>query len=509
MTMVPCQKLGQSKKLSLSVIVSTLFVSFLSFVNTANAQMGGGLPTFQPTTGWSVNQTLISKNHGISDVKLPCMMATEFDNGYVVRIAGGDQKLMALAVDFRQQVFQQGRKYTAQVDVDGSFVQRVTATAFSNSVLLFNIRSLNGFYRALQNGQYMTLFVEDNGFKFALSDVASGINALESCYTGVPAATTQMALGNSGPTNMPTDMTADTMPLGMPTDMGDNAMAPITATSAKMGKVESEALGDTPKTRTASIGPQKMTPISPSVRPEMSTDRWNSRVSKPIDMPQGVSRNVTGSIAGTSAKMTKSANQTWRAKEGDDIRMTLERWATQADVAIDWQAGQSSGAVVENINYAGSFENAVQMLMAENSAAMGLEAQMQGSLRDSRSSSMSSTAGGAPMALRPIQTNQMPSQRTAMAPSSSMSGGKWNAQRGANLEQVLGDWSRKNNVELIWQSHQGFAVMRNVNSSGSFEVALQSLLGQYTNEAMRPAAQLNTDPTTGKRVLIVDATGAM
>ncbi len=535
--------LASSRQRVLKKLALCLSVSILSFPiasGSSNAQMG--IPSFEPTSGWAVNQTLLAQNHGLKDVKLPCMMATEYDNGYIVRLAGGGNKLMALAVDFRQQVFQQGRQYEAQIDLDGAYNQAVVATAFSESILLFNIRTTQGLYDKVKGANNMTLYVEDNGFKFSLSGVKSGLNSLESCYSGkmddieAPqmANVNKIPLDNSRSYPQPLGQSADTLPtpdgadsiIASTANMNlDGGASDLPASQPRrqksgMGKaisdgmmIDGEVVG----------GPSKMTAITPSTvsgRPELSTNRWQNKVSRPLDAPdyRGAATDVTPNadldmmvsdatdeVLATprvsapikTATREVKPNNIWQAAAGDSVRGTLERWANVAGVEIDWQANQAGGVIANSFEYNGQFETAVQTLMAENAAVMGLQAEMQ-----------MMSAGG----YKPSNVGTMPKQSAyragaSAAPSYANKGVKWSANQGDSLERVLTEWARKENVELIWQSNQNFNVMRGVNSNSSFEIALQALLGQYTSEVMRPAAQLNIDPSTGIRMLIVDSTG--
>ena len=532
MILAPCRQKTMLKKLALCL--SLLILSFTIFSSASKAQVNAALPTFEPTTGWAVNQTLLSKNHGLKNVKLPCMMATEFNNGYIVRIAGGDNKLMALAVDFRQQVFQQGRQYEAQIDIDGAYVQPVTATAFSESILLFNIRKTQGLYERIEAAKYLTLFVEDNGFKFALTNIQTGLASLESCYNGnlgdvsAPqiASVKKIPLDN-GVLDLPPSQPRRTKPevIGAPIIPDATTINNPPMIDSTELPVIAEPLIDAPID-----APTKMTaitPSTPSARPQLSTNRWQNKVSRPLDLPLDLPPVTTNAsteslehiptmptapndaiVATTEAFIPQTVdrapkpNNIWQAGAGDDIRGTLERWARVANVDIDWQANQAGGFVANNFEYNGQFEVAVQTLMAENAAVMGLQAKMQ----TIGSGYKASNVGTLPaQSTYHTGTSAAPSSTNRLAHSGSA---KWAAQQGDDLEIVLNEWARKENVELIWQSNQPFNVMRGVNSNGTFEIALQALLGQYTNEVMRPAAQLNIDPTTGIRLLIVDSTGA-
>ena len=73
------------------------------------------------------------------------------------------------------------------------------------------------------------------------------------------------------------------------------------------------------------------------------------------------------------------------------------------------------------------------------------------------------------------------------------------------MQQILKNWSKQEGVEFIWESNQGFSVLSPVNVNGSYEEALQSLLGQYNNLRIRPAVNLNNDPVTGRQTLFVQS----
>lgn len=376
----------------------------------------GGIPQFVPASGWDVSPTSLSQVRGLKGMKLPCMMMTQYDNGFVMRLSGGGRNLLAMAIDFRQGVFRQGKKYNAALKINESYTERTRATAFSDSVLIFNLREVPTFYQGLRDAGTLGLEVEGNEMVFMLGGITEGLERLESCYGGntTPTKGVQQASGVPGATKWEDDVTP--MPVG-------TAMAP-----------------------------------APAVR--------------------------TG---------------VWEARAGDDMRRTLERWSNQAGVDVAWQAG-NSGRVASDIRISGSFEEAVQNLMAQNSAALGLEANLMGG---------DAPRSGTPQPILPSHVNNTISapppvhQPVSHAP---MQNAKWHATPGANLQQVLHQWSRNAGVEFVWQSNQNFTIKHAINSSGSYESALQSLLNQFVNDGIRPAAQLNNDPVTGRRILFIEST---
>ena len=433
-------------------IKSCLFVAIMAGVAAVHAPavhaqpvMGSPVPSFMPVGGWQVSPTSLSEIRGLPKIKLPCMMMTNYDNGYIVRLSGGGQSMLAMAIDFRQNVFVQGRKYNAVVNLNNGYTRNGEATAFSQSVLIFNVRPFNGFYQALQQASAMMINIENNAFEFSLGDLGAATQRLEACFSG------NMSVPPTGVPMGPTPAGMTTLP--EPPAPGEENKSPA--------------------------------PMAPAVS---TGPNWNEKVSPaPSQRPA----------------MPLSAQQTrWEAKAGDDIRMTLQRWAGNAGVALDWQSDRG-GQVVSDISITGTFEDAVQVLMAQNAAVMGLEANMMGA--GTQPAAYSSY--GQPQQLMPPQQPMMGAtvNRHDMN-AAGIGSGRWNAPAGSSLQQVLAIWSRQAGVELIWESNEGFAVKAPVSMNGSYEDALQKLLNQYVSDSVRPAAQLNNDPISGRRVLLVQST---
>lgn len=388
-----------------------LFVTICVVISSTSGLRAQEIPTFNPLGSWNVSKTNLSQARGLSGVQLPCVMAATFDNGYVLRLSGGGQRIMALAIDFRQDVFRQGRKYPVKITLGNSGPQNLSATAFSKSILIFNMRKLGSVYAQLAGAQTMMLDIDGNAFRFNLGNIAQSVNQLEQCYNP-SAAKTKPAV---------------------------------------------------PK-------------ISKAVTPMLSkADSWTDKVT-----PEPVERE-------NRLVQVPSVNSTqlWTAKSGDDLKQTLMTWSRRAGVTLDWQA-ENSGAVVGDIQVNGTFEDAVQALMAQNSAALGVNADFQG------------TGRRAPQRISPMTS-------APNAPQRQQARAAFSAPAGVSLQVVLAQWSKQAGVDFIWNANQDFKVKAPVSGS-SFEAALQSLLGQYVNDKYRPAAALNNDPNTKQRLLSIDAT---
>lgn len=421
------------------LLVAVAF-SALTFTGTQSlqAQMVAAptnVPDFMPTQGWHVQPTVVQGIKKLPNVKLPCMAKTVYDNGYELRLSGSEGRLLAMAVDFRQNIFARGRQYPSTIVIPAMGPKAVTATAFSNSVLIFNLRNLAGIYQVLPAAPSFELNIEGNIMRFGTGGLSVAMAQLESCFQG--------RMMSGGP--------------GFKTQMPPPVIQPAVA----------------------SVPPVQSVPMDDGniVKPRFS--EWEKSVSK-------------DPYRAEPAKTFKDPVQrrtVWQAKAGDDLQQTLQRWGSKAGVDIAWQAG-NNGTVANDVYLTGTFEDAVQSLMAQNAAALGIQANMQGAMP------------AQPISLAPTVSHA----HMGAPPAPHAVSARWSAKPGDSLRQVLTEWSRNTGVDIMWQSNTGFRVKRPVSANGSYEAALQSLLQQYQGDSLRPAVQLNNDPVTGERVLFVQST---
>lgn len=405
---------------------------FLAPVQGASAAV-----SFMPVSGWTVGSTELASVRGLKGVKLPCVLSAEYDNGFVVRFSGGGNQMLALAIDFRQNVFNQGEKYNAVLSVGDGYVKQVPASAFTSSTLIFNLRDYSDFYTTLKGAQKFSLDVEGNSFEFSLQQMANNLGSLESCYATGNAAPIQPI---SAPSAAPAPVEQMPVQQGLPQSFDDIMKAPAdNAPAMRQARV-------TPRPAPAAI-----TPMPGETRPD--------------------------SIAaqGRVSRAAAPASQ-WTARAGEDMRTVLSRWASTAGYDLEWQASDS-GKVVQDISLNGRFEDAVSQLLAENRAASGIK----GRFDDGSSTPRSTTF-------------------VSSLPSST-----WTASQGADLRSVLNGWAQKEGVQIVWKTSASMPTVKSpVQQTGSFESALSAILDQYANDSRRPVAQLNIDPRTKKRTLLLD-----
>jgi hypothetical protein len=80
----------------------------------------------------------------------------------------------------------------------------------------------------------------------------------------------------------------------------------------------------------------------------------------------------------------------------------------------------------------------------------------------------------------------------------------WTARPGATLKEVLSDWSKTAKVELDWVTPYDYPIGNAFTFKGTFEQAVDSLLGTYSRESPRPRGRLYPNLPEGPSVLMVN-----
>lgn len=522
-------------------ILTFVLIGALSPVGAAFA---ADVPVFKPASDWNVGATQLSSVRGLN-VKLPCVVSNEYDNGFVVRFSGGGGTFLAMAVDFRQGIFKQGRQYDTLLSVGDSYAKQVKATAFTDSTLIFNLRPLPDMYGAIKGGKTMGLDIDGNVMTFELGALAPALASLESCYAGTetpPAINSMAEQTGAAPAakveSMPVEPVApppavaqkelprtfdeimkgaetETQPAPAPAPAQKTAQKGMTPMvektpenpapvkeipgreSARMD-VESEPLAPPVAAKktvqnAAAKNEKPSSPMkiaTPGLKPVAKAEapKMAAVESAPIPLMREPAEDIAPVQNAAPVKPAPAAPHVWEAKAGEDMKIVLSRWATQAGYDLDWQSTQD-GKVAQDMRMSGPFDQAVTQLLAENGAASGIAGQIE-------------TSDGYTKDLK--RADAAPAPVATPAAARTVPAANWSAQRGANIQGVVDGWAKKAGVKVIWQSYMSIPVKAPVQLSGSFEEAVGGLLDQYATDSTRPVGQLNTDPETGERTLLMN-----
>ncbi len=534
--------------LCLNVCLTALL--FSSTITASYAQSTrAGIPQFMPASEWEIKPTNMGTLRGLEALKLPCVMKATYDNGFILRFAGGGKRILSMAADFRQPIFITGQEYNARVHFDAAVSRDVQATAFSDSVLLFNLETLGNIYPQLLKTRVLRLEVEGNSMAFNLGNISEGAARLDACFTGTTGLRTAVIPKSSLPDSMARnriqssqaapEVYSDTnlsrprlsRPViggGTSVDNSPRVAASETTKSMREPRIGGDAghvlpLVQTPEVRIPRVHDPEIVQSVPQATPQAPTrlrkldipevnqplpspvGLRGARVSRAIEDDQSAPRIRVASPSTRAAaaqditiptpsnmpigQMTankaptplRATPESWSAQAGEDMRAVLERWASRADVDLQWEAS-NNGSVASNVNVIGSFEQAVQTLMAQNATAMGLAADMR----------------------QPTQATHSISHASGAAWEGGLGGSKWIAARGASLRETLQSWSVKDGTAFLWKAGREFKVKEPVQNNGDYTQALQELLNQYADDTIRPAAAFNVDPSSGNKLLTVE-----
>lgn len=525
-----------SVRISIFLCFNVCFAALL-FFSTMTASYAqstrANIPQFLPASEWEVKSTDIASARGLEALKLPCVMKIDYNNGFLLRFAGGGKRILSMAADFRQPIFNRDGRYQARLSLDGTALRTIEASAFSDSVLLFNLESLGNIYSSLSKAKTLQLEVEGNKMSFNLGNVQTALARLDQCFTG----TTGLTSGVLPKSTLPDQMIRNGIQSSQPAPdsfsdtnlsrprlsrpvIGEavfdnsprNAAAEITKSmreprvASQNGSIQSPIV-ETPRIvpSTTPLRVEKLQ-IPDEARPlPRPSSLGSGRVSRAISdggsvlerlpsvprvvpdvQPESSALPLEAVTVGKAPTPLRANANTWTASAGDDMRGVLERWGSRAGVDVQWDA-VNNGRVASDVNVTGTFEQAVQTLMAQNAAALGLEADMR-----------QSAAQTAPVFTQ--ASNSVNGHKWQ----GSLGQSKWVAARGASLRETLQRWSVQDGTAFLWKAGREYKVKETVQNNGNYTEALQQLLNQYADDTIRPAAQFNADPVTGNKLLTVE-----
>jgi hypothetical protein len=253
------------------------------------------------------------------------------------------------------------------------------------------------------------------------------------------------------------------------------------------------------------VNQESAVPRAPSTPPiEQKTSNEIEMPADPIDVVDAValesfqaSDNLVEGVEGKedsaqavsdrddSESATANERQ-WTAKKGQTLSEILKDWAGIAGVNTHF-AMSSNPALSRDITTNGSFEVAVNALLNEVGAGDSKTTAIVKNA-EGRVTHIAGYQGGT---LKGVEDN--PSQGT----------NRWRALQGTDLRKVLKRWSIKNNVDFVWQSPETFLLPKSMKANVGYNQAVALLLSQFEGQPVRPVGQLNIDPDTGQKSLIV------
>lgn len=382
------------------VFKAILAISFLALSPVAvHAADKGDAPVYTPTSAWLVGPASLDMgSEAASAGKMPCVVANQYSNGYVVRFSGGGDALMAMAIDFRQKVFTPRQKYEVEFSVPGQFFQTVEGAAYDEGTLLFGLYKTPDFYKALQKADTLTIKAEGTTIALNMVGLSDGFRRMNECYEPdkvtksqtaaatplpVPVAAPKETVTKQNPllqgslTPMPGETIAPPpaqAPAPMPVSQGKGRPDPEASVNAVLqnGGDVSPAGGSASmliaKAKEAQQTAQRLAATGPAASNNAEaannngapmTGSWSQpKTIKPL-RPNASEVMVQN---GTPGAMTAAQDLRWRAVKGGDLHDVLSSWAAGAGVKLMWMANQNF-MVERSLSYTGTFQQAVSQIL--------------------------------------------------------------------------------------------------------------------------------------------------
>ncbi len=379
------------------------------------------MPRLAPTSGWLVGQAATDDQVNTQGVPLPCVAMNQFENGFTVRLSGGGGRIIAMALDFRQDALGRGERYPVRVSVDRSYAHDFEGSAFDSGTLVIDTSTDSALFSALAHGQIMIIGLGGSVAAFDLKGMPDGLARLETCYRPMPDAGAQQARAMIPQPVLPDAGRQDAQqeaPVAAP--VGMRSIGASEASSAEVKKESEKAKAESalapqsvaqdshmqasPGTKSADSPEGKALPplkidaalnlAATSVEqvqqknPEKAaTPKQASPVSEPVkaqvkapeESPEeGPVQNIAvipSHPAQAPMQLSSQASPDsptvllWNAQKGEDVRNVLSRWSQKAGVNLVWTSKQS-GIVRNDFHREGNFQGAVYALLAETGQNM-------------------------------------------------------------------------------------------------------------------------------------------
>lgn len=173
------------------IFLKSVCAAFLSFaaicpsdIVYAADQNGAGGALHLPTSAWLVGPASLASLGGQTGRGLPCVMANQFDNGYMLRFSVVENKVLAIALDFRGDLFVPGDQYTVRVTAGKDFDHAVNTTAFDKATLIANMQKFKTAYSALKQADELDITFGETMLRFSLAGVGEGLSRAQRCTKG-------------------------------------------------------------------------------------------------------------------------------------------------------------------------------------------------------------------------------------------------------------------------------------------------------------------------------------
>lgn len=287
-----------------------------------------------PSSAWLVGPATLADGAAGEGVGIPCVMVNKFSNNVEMRLSGGGEAILAMALTVDEKTFTKDESYLISIGFTEAEGVQLPAQAFSEETLVIGLEPGKDFYKALKGSDAMYVTLGTGKMEFSLLGVLQALVRLEQCY----------------------------QPEGLV------APAPEAAAPVEKSIPEPEGIRTIDPEETKNIAAMIKTAddnsLPPAVVPE--TPEVSKPLPEPVQAPakqQVKPRDIL--TPGTATAVTGEGQQMrWRVMKGANLQSIFEVWAQSANARLIWNAGQGF-SVLESLAMQGTFEGAVEAVLGQ------------------------------------------------------------------------------------------------------------------------------------------------
>lgn len=488
-------------------------------------------PVAKPMSAWLVGPSQVSSFDAAQDGK-GCLMVTEFDNGMIIGLHARQQGIMGMTVDMRQ-----GEKLTPgetkQIGLNiGTDAYVIDAHAGDVTTLSINLDVAGGgkaVAERLTNLGSFRLLIDDVPHYMATTGFTDGLARLQACMGGMMAVTLPVTGpgDTAGKVNLNTQI--ETMRV---TSSGHETPLALAMPNLVPSGYRFVLDGVDPMTPISwqagddwlAVMRNALTPHGYRVIVDAQTVRISARndASQPVvEAAQDKDIAFVEDLSASAFVAQEIPDGVWAGAKGQNLSDVLEAWGLMSgvNVRVDLDGDYK---LLQDVRFEGRFDDAVQDLLSQytgdnrpSGTFLGLQNNAPAPMAEPAASNQPnwqpsrdrvSSLRRSNVVSDTYQMAPIPDPKGAPEPKNLKNSGTWSAMAGTSLRTVFDQWGKESGVQVIWNTDQSFPLAANIKHQGKFEEAVQAALVQFTGQGVRPAAQLNQDPDTGARALIINAT---
>ncbi len=327
-------------------LLAWLSVVFLSAPAYAQDDVTSSL--LVPANAWLVGPTTLADGSAVEG-GMPCVMVNKFSNNVEMRLSGGGEEILALALSVDEKPFQKDQSYLIKVGFIADEGADLPAEAFSENTLVIGLENGKDFYKSLQDSESLFVTLGAGKMEFSLLGVPQGLKRMEECYKPVTAAAAAI------PSAVPVADVTGIQKLDPAEGQKINSMIDQAAGSA-LPVAEAPA-----KAEEKPVAPEK--PLTPA--PESAPKAVVLEVvAKQAPPPQQAKPHDILAPGASTAVAGEGQQMRWRVMKGANLQSIFEVWTQSAQARLIWNAGQGF-SVAESLAMQGSFESAVEAVLSQ------------------------------------------------------------------------------------------------------------------------------------------------